>query len=77
MSKTGTPGALAYIFSRRVLRKSLILAAIVGSLLSLVNQTDVVLRDGLTLRTAIKLLMNFLIPFMVASVSAAMNRPEG
>lgn len=78
MSTNGvsSSGALAYIFSRRVVRKSLILAAVVGTLLSLVNQADVLLRDGLTPRTAIKLFMNFLIPFAVASVSAALNRPS-
>ncbi|OFW37634.1 MAG: hypothetical protein A3J28_07475 [Acidobacteria bacterium RIFCSPLOWO2_12_FULL_60_22] len=76
MSKTQDQrvGALAYIFSRRVARKSAILAAIVGSLLSLVNQADVLLREQVNARIAVKILFNFLVPFVVASVSALLNR---
>ena len=78
MSKTENQpvGAWAYIFSRPVARKNVMLAAVVGSLLSLVNQGDALLRDPFTARIALKLFFNFLIPFTVASVSAALNRPH-
>ena len=69
-------GALAYVFSRRVAGRSLAVAAIVGLILSLVNQGDVLLREPLTVGIAVKLFFNFLIPFAVASVSAALNRPD-
>jgi len=68
-------GALAYIFSRRVVVRSLAVAAVVGLILSLVNQGDVLLREPLTASIALKLFFNFLVPFVVASVSAALNRP--
>ena len=66
--------ALAYVFSRRVLKKSLTIAGIVGCLLSTTNQMDVILREPMSARLALKIFLNFLIPFVVASVSATLNR---
>jgi len=68
-------GALAYVFSQRVVGRSLAVAAVVGLILSLVNQGDVLIREPLTQGIALKLFFNFLVPFVVASVSAALNRP--
>ena len=78
MSKKEHPraGALGYIFSRRVAGRSLAVAAIVGLILSFVNQGDVLLHTPPTAGIALKLFFNFLIPFAVASVSAALNRPQ-
>ena len=78
MGKTEHPraGALEYVFSRRVAGRSLLVAAIVGLILSLVNQGDVLLHTPPTAGIALKLFFNFLIPFAVASVSAALNRPQ-
>jgi len=70
-----TSGALAYAFSWEVARKSLVIAAVVGCLLSLANQGDVLLTQPFTARLGIKLFLNFLIPFTVSSVSAVLNRP--
>ena len=67
-------GALSYVLSPSVAKRSLAIAAVVGCLLSVTNQTDVFLRDGLTPRLALKILMNFFIPFAVSSVSALLNR---
>lgn len=68
------PGALRYVFSGSVAKRSLAIAAVVGCLLSLTNQSDVLLRDGLTCAVSLKILMNFFIPFAVSSVSALLNR---
>ena len=78
MGKTEHPpvGPLGYVFSRRVAGRSLAVAAIVGLILSLVNQGDVLLREPLTAGIAVKLFSNFLIPFAVSSISAALNRPD-
>ena len=67
-------GALAYVFRWKVFWRSMTIAAIVGCLLSTTNQLDVVLREPFTVRLAVKIGLNFLIPFVVASVSAALNR---
>ena len=76
MSKEGAPrsGALGFIFSPSVAKRSLAIAGIVGCLLSITNQGDVLLRDGISPRVGIKILMNFFIPFAVSSVSALLNR---
>ncbi len=50
------------------------MALIVGCLLSAVNQSDVLLRESFTTRVGLKLLLNFIIPFVVSSVSAVINR---
>jgi hypothetical protein len=70
----GTPGALRYILSRSVARRSLMIAGVVGCLLSVTNQGDILLQQGLTPVVGFKIGMNFFIPFAVASVSALLNR---
>lgn len=67
-------GALQYVFTRDVFARNLLMALIVGSVLSVANQLDVVLTQPLTSRLVMKLVFNFLIPFAVSSVSAALNR---
>jgi hypothetical protein len=52
----------------------LTIAVVVGALLSVANQWDVLLRDPIGVGIGIKLFLNFLIPFTVASVSALLNR---
>ena len=51
------------------------IAAIVGCLLSIANQGDVLLSQPFSTRIGVKLFLNFLIPFTVSSVSAVLNRP--
>lgn len=65
---------LGYIFSRQVFRKNLIVALLVGALLSLINQFDVLLKGHLTAALVGKIALNFLIPLAVSSLSAALNR---
>jgi hypothetical protein len=69
------PGPLAYAFSWPVAKKSLVIAGVVGCLLSIANQGDVLLTQPFTTRLAVKLFLNFLIPFSVSTVSAVLNRP--
>lgn len=66
--------ALSYVLRGRVLRRNLVIALVVGCVLSLANQLDVVLTSPFTLKLGMKILFNFLVPFVVASVSSAMNR---
>ena len=67
-------GAIRCALSRHVVRRSVIIALVVGSLLTLGNHFDVLLSEPLTVRLGAKILMNFFIPFVVSSTSAAMNR---
>ena len=66
-----------FLLSWNVFKRSLLIALVVGCLLSLVNQLDVILREPLSARVATKIAMNFVIPFAVASVSALVNRSSG
>lgn len=63
-----------YAFSRPVLKRNLLIAAIVGCALSLSNQYDAFWSRQITSRLAVKVLMNFIIPFVVSTVSAVLNR---
>ena len=67
-------GLLEYVFTGSTLRRSLTIAAVVGCVLSITNQYDVLARGEFNARLWTKLFLNFLIPFTVASVSAAANR---
>ena len=66
--------SIQYILSPQVLKRSLMIALVVGFVLSLVNQLDILLHEPMTLRIAAKIFMNFLVPFIVSSVSALLNR---
>ena len=74
-SPTRKDSALAYVFSGPVLRRNLTIALIVGCVLSIANQYDLLLRVPLTASLLVKLFFNFLVPFIVSSSSAAVNRP--
>ena len=74
MNGGAPPGPLRYIFSAGVAKRSLAIAVVVGCLLSITNQADVLMQEGLTPMIGFKILMNFFIPFAVSSVSALLNR---
>lgn len=65
---------MPYAFSRPVLKRNLLITLFVGCALSLSNQYDVLLSRQFTSRLAVKVLMNFIIPFTVSTVSAVLNR---
>lgn len=60
------------------LRRSLATAAIVGTVLFSINQLDVVLIEGWTLRVVIKAALTYLVPFCVANIGilSASKRTE-
>jgi hypothetical protein len=68
------PGSIAYIFSREVFRRNCVLAVVVGCLLTIANQLDVLLSQPFSFRLGSKIVFNFLIPFVVSSTSTAWNR---
>ena len=49
------------------LRRTLVIAAIVGTLLSIVNQGDVIIRGDANTITWIRVVVNYLVPFCVST----------
>ena len=72
-----SPNGLRYVFSPIVFKRNCVLAAIVGCLLTLTNQLDVLLAPPFSFRLGTKILFNFLIPFVVSSTSVVLNRSDG
>lgn len=67
------PSTLGYMCKWQVLRRNLYIALVVGFVLSIINQLDIVLRGPITTFLVIKLASNFVIPFIVSSVSVALD----
>ncbi len=65
---------IGYVLGPRVLKKNLVIALMVGSLLTVANQYDVISRGPIPATLLVKICFNFVIPFVVSSVSAYANR---
>jgi hypothetical protein len=65
---------IGYMLGPRVLKRNLVIALIVGSLLTVANQYDVISRSPIFPTLLVKICFNFVIPFVVSSVSAYANR---
>jgi hypothetical protein len=59
--------ALALWFARTTLRRTLKIAAVVGTLLSLINQGSVIFGGDATVATWLRVGFNYLVPFCVSS----------
>ena len=60
--------AAALWFARTTLRKTVKIAAIVGTLLSLINQGSVIFGGDATAATWVRVGFNYVVPFCVSSV---------
>ncbi|MGE3601664.1 MAG: hypothetical protein AB7N70_39690 [Dehalococcoidia bacterium] len=58
-----------------VLRRCLIVAAVVGTVLTAVNLGDVIWQGAVDLRVALKIVANFLVPFVVSNLGAMTSLP--
>ncbi len=76
MSGESPEGVLRFLMKGPVLRRNLLIAVIVGSVLSTVNQMEFIVGGQITSRVLIKIVFNYLVPFTVASVSASLNRRQ-
>ena len=56
-----------------VARRNLLIALVVGTVLTAVNQWEVLVRQELTNPLIARVFANYLIPFVVSTVSAAVN----
>ena len=63
-----SPSIAAQVFSGDILKKSLIVALFVGTILNAINQGDAILAGGSI--TAWKILLTYAVPFFVASYGA-------
>lgn len=57
--------------SRRVVLKSLKVSVVVGSLLAIINHSGAILDWDLSFETIIKILLSYLVPYLVSTYSAA------
>ena len=70
-SRTVLRRFLHYWFLRETVRRALKIACIVGPVLTVINQHDVLLRGEFSLRLALKILLTFAVPYSVSSFSSA------
>jgi hypothetical protein len=64
----GWRAALATCRSPANLRKTLRIALVVGCVLTLINQGDVIVRGEATSLTLVKICLNFVVPFVVSNL---------
>jgi putative flippase GtrA len=67
-------GWVAYAFSGSLVKRNSLIALFVGCILSVINQYDALDRHVFTSKLALQLILNFMIPFTVLTVSALVNR---
>lgn len=67
-SRGGIAEALAICLRREHLRRTLRIALVVGVLLTLINQADVILGGDASAATWIKVGLNFCVPFVVSNL---------
>lgn len=70
-------GALRYCREPHHLRRTVRIALIVGVVLTTINQLDVILRGEASELTAVKIALNFLVPFVVSNLGLLSGRPSG
>ena len=60
--------ALAPCRERATLRRTIRIALVVGCVLTVINQLNVLIRGGATALTGVKIGLNFLVPFVVSNL---------
>ena len=63
-------------FSRKVMKRSAIVALIVGTILAFINHCDVILRASLTPVCWVKMIATCLVPYTVSSVKEVLGALE-
>jgi hypothetical protein len=80
-SRSGAGGggigeALRYCARGEHLRRTVTIALVVGTILTAVNQLDVILAGDATTATWVKSATNFLVPFVVSNLGLLTGRPR-
>ena len=60
--------ALRICLKREHLRRTLTIALVVGTILTAINQADVILRGEASWTTAVKGALNYVVPFIVSNL---------
>jgi len=60
--------ALRIVLRRDHLRRTIRIALVVGTILTLINQLDVILKGDATAITALKAVLNYCVPFIVSNL---------
>ena len=60
--------AIAIVLRPEHLRRTLRIALVVGLILTAINQADVIIRGNATTLTAVKIGLNFCVPFVVSNL---------
>ena len=68
--------AASVFFSRNVIKRSAIIALIVGTILAFINHGDVILTASLTPVCWIKMIVTCFVPYTVSSVTAVLGALE-
>ena len=68
--------AVSVFFSRKVMKRSAIVALIVGTILAFINHGDVILTASLTPVCWIKMIATCFVPYTVSSVTAVLGELE-
>jgi hypothetical protein len=63
-----------YCFAAERLKRTLLTALIVGTVLTLLNQADVLAAGHATLATYLKCAANYVVPFVVSNVGVLIGR---
>ena len=64
----GVADALRIVMRPEHLRRTIVIAAVVGAILTLINQADVIIRGEATAFTWGKVAANFVVPFIVSNL---------
>lgn len=65
-----------YWFRRETVLRAVKVAAVVGPILTVINQGDVLLSGQYSPRVFLKILLTFLVPYLVSSFSSALTHIE-
>lgn len=68
--------ATSVFFSKQVMRRSAIVATIVGTILAFINHGDVIFSGSLTKECWIKMIATCFVPYTVSSVTAVLTALE-
>ena len=67
---------VSVFFSRKVARRSALVALIVGTILAFINHGDLILAGALTSECWIKMIVTCFVPYTVSSVTTALTALE-
>ncbi|NQZ80683.1 MAG: nitrate/nitrite transporter NrtS [Colwellia sp.] len=65
---------LAVAIERKILRRSLIIAAIVGTILTLINHGDIIISGNIQTTHLVKIVLTYFVPYAVSTYSSVQSK---